>query len=168
MKNGSVEVICGCGQGKTALAIGKGIEALTAHKDVIMIQFLKGCARKEEFDCLSVLEPGFKIFRFEKADAFFEKLTDQEKAEELLNIRNGFNFAKKVVATGECDLLILDEVLGIVNQNIVSMEEFKALLEAKGDQMCMVLTGMDFPEELRPYVDAVCRIEHNAVDKNRK
>ena len=36
-----------------------------------------------------------------------------------MNIRNGFNFAKKVVATGECDMLILDEVLGIIDQNII-------------------------------------------------
>ena len=64
MKNGSVEVICGAGLGKTSLAIGKGIMALTEQKSVIMIQFLKG-NRKEDQDALKSLEPDFKIFRFE-------------------------------------------------------------------------------------------------------
>lgn len=166
MKKGSIEVICGQGRGKTALAIGKGIEEMTEQKTVIMIQFLKGRAGKEERDSLRSLEPGFKVFRFERADAFFEKLTDEEKEEELINIRNGFNFAKKVVATRECDLLILDEVLGIVNQNIVSMDTFKQFLDSKNEEMSMILTGRDFPEELRTYVDGISMIDYIAVDKS--
>ena len=29
-----------------------------------------------------------------------------------MNIRNGLNFAKKVLVTSECDVLILDEISG--------------------------------------------------------
>ena len=144
MKNGSVEVICGAGLGKTSLAIGKGIMALTEQKSVIMIQFLKG-NRKEDQDALKSLEPDFKIFRFEKADAFFEDLSEEEKAEELINIKNGFNFAKKVIATGECDVLILDEVLGIIDRNIIELEEFEKLVSSKEDDMSLILTGKIVP-----------------------
>ncbi len=154
MENGRVEVICGHGRGKTALAMGKGLQALEEQKKVIMIQFLKGCARSVERKTLERLEPEFKVFRFEKADAFFERLTEEEKTEETGNIRNGFHFARKVAATGECDLLILDEVLGLVNQNIVSAEEFEQLLRAKDDGMSLILTGTEFPRELAPYADA--------------
>ena len=170
MKKGTIEVICGHGRGKTALAIGKGLEAAAEQQTVIMIQFLKGCVRGEEKKIMENLEPGFKIFRFEKADAFFEELTGEEKAEELDNILNGFHFAKKVVATGECDLLILDEVLGLVNQNIVSIEEFENLLKARDDGMSLLLTGMEFPRRLAPYVDEFFTIQtyepHVAVDKD--
>ena len=114
MKGGNVEVICGSGIGKTSLAIGKGIAALTRQKKVIMIQFLKGSQNQVGLDILEVLEPRLKVFRFEKADTYFENLSPEEKQEELINIRNGFNFARKVVTTGECDLLILDEVLGVL------------------------------------------------------
>ena len=113
MKLGNVEVICGAGLGKTSLAFGKGITALTEQKKVIIIQFLKGNDKREGLDMLKCLEPDFKVFRFEKSSTFFEELSEEQKAEELLNIRNGFNFAKKVVATGECDVLILDEVLSV-------------------------------------------------------
>lgn len=167
MKNGNVEVICGTGVGKTSLAIGKGITALTEHKKVIMIQFLKGSQKKEGLDSLKKLEPDFKMFRFEKANAFFQDLSVEEKTEELLNIKNGFNFAKKVVATGECDLLILDEVLGILDQNIIEIEEFEHMISCKEEGMGLILTGKVFPEKLRPYVDCISTIDHIEIDKTR-
>lgn len=95
MKRGKVEVICGTGKGKTSLAIGKGMGALTQQKSVIMIQFLKGSANQDGLNFFQCLEPDLKVFRFEKADTYFENLSEDEKREELLNIRNGFNFAKK-------------------------------------------------------------------------
>lgn len=167
MKNGSIEVICGAGTGKTALAIGKGIAALTEQKKVIMIQFLKGSQKKEGLDILKRLEPDFKIFRFEKADACFQDLSEVEKNEELLNIKNGFNFAKKVVATGECDVLILDEVLGIIDQNIVGIEQFECLMNSKEEDMRLILTGKVFPGNLEPYVDSIFTINHIDIDKAR-
>lgn len=165
MKHGNVEVICGTGKGKTTLAVGKGIVELTRQKKVILIQFLKGSANKEGLGILRNLEPDLKVFRFEKSDKVFADLSEDEKAEELMNIRNGFNFAKKVVATGECDLLILDEVLGIIDQNIIKPEEFQKLLDARRDDTGLVMTGNVLPEELKPYVDIISRIEYIEVDK---
>ena len=141
MKRGNVEVICGEGLGKTSLALGKGLSALMEHKRVIIIQFLKGCSPKDEQEILERLEPDFKVFR-------------------LINIRNGFNFARKVAATGECDVLILDEVLGIIDQNIITLEDVEKLLEAKEEDLNLVMTGKVFPEKLKPYVDAISRIEY--------
>ena len=66
------------------------------------------------------------------------------------------------------DLLILDEVLGILEKNIVTFEEFKKLIEGKEDGMGLVLTGRVFPEQLRPYVDAVSSIQYVEVDKQNQ
>lgn len=67
------------------------------------------------------------MFRFQKREDSFEDLTPQEREEEIPNLANGLNFAKKVLATGECDVLILDEVLGLVEQGIATVEEIHAL-----------------------------------------
>ncbi|MCI8837480.1 MAG: cob(I)yrinic acid a c-diamide adenosyltransferase [Hungatella sp.] len=168
MKRGKVEVICGAGMGKTSLAIGKGMAALTQQKNVIMIQFLKGRQSQEKLDILGALEPRLKVFRFEKADTYFENLSEEEKQEELINIRNGFNFAKKVAATRECDLLILDEVLGVVEKNIVTVEEFEKFIGSKDDDMGLILTGRVFPKQLQPYVDSISTIDYVEVDKERQ
>ena len=158
MKRGNVEVICGEGLGKTSLALGKGLSALMEHKRVIIIQFLKGCSPKDEQEILERLEPDFKVFRFEKSNTFFEELSEEEKAEELINIRNGFNFARKVAATGECDVLILDEVLGLVEKGIVSAEEVHELLGEASDTTELIFTGIKLCPEMMDWADDVYQI----------
>ena len=44
-------------------------------------------------------------------------------------MKNGINYARKVLQTGECNILILDEVLGLLNEQIVSEEEIVQLME---------------------------------------
>lgn len=163
MDKGTIQAICGGGCGKTATALGKGILAVTAHKKVIMIQFLKGCLGLDVAEELKRLEPELKVFRFEKSGDYFENLTEAQKEEERMNIFNGINFARKVLTTGECDLLILDEVLGILDQNIVSVEEIRKLLELRSDDVSLIMTGKVFPKELEPMVDSVTQIENLEV-----
>ncbi|PNV59246.1 cob(I)yrinic acid a c-diamide adenosyltransferase [Clostridium sp. chh4-2] len=167
MDKGMVQVICGEGIGKTSLAVGKGIGALIRQKTVIMIQFLKGNQEAEGLETLKQLEPDMKIFRFEKSSTFFENLSEEEKAEERMNIRNGLNFAKKVLMTGECDLLILDEVLGALDQKIITEEEVKTLLTTRDEEMDLILTGKVFPDDLKPYVDLISQISNVKVDNQR-
>ena len=55
MDKGIVQVICGDGVGKTSMALGKGIGAITKNKRVIMIQFLKGALSPESSEWLKRL-----------------------------------------------------------------------------------------------------------------
>lgn len=106
------------------------------------------------------LEPELQIFRFEKSAESFAKLSEEAKSREFMNIQNGLNFAKKVMATGECDILILDGVLGLVDQNIVPLEEIQKLLSAREETMSLVLTGTVLPEELKEEADTIVRLEN--------
>ena len=107
MDKKSVHIICGEGKGKTTAALGQGIRAASQGKSVIIIQFLKG-RYTEDINFIQRLEPEIKLFRFEKSEIPFEELPEELKREEVQNIRNGLNFAKKVMVTEECDVLILD------------------------------------------------------------
>ena len=83
-------------------------------------------------------------------------MSQAQQAEEIGNIKNGLNFAKKVLTTGECDLLILDEVLGLVNNHIVSLEELKSLLMIGGDtDTDIIMTGLVPEEEVCALADEV-------------
>ena len=140
------------------MAIGEAVKAFSAGESVIVIQFLKGSERGE-VDVLERLDQAdIKIFRFEKQEIGYDKLTEQEKAEERLNILNGLNFARKVIATRECDFLVLDEILGLIEMGIVSDEAVKELLRLKDDSMRMILTGRELPSWLTQYVDSVTTI----------
>lgn len=154
MEKELTEVYCGNGKGKTTLAMGQSLRASTQGKSVIVIQFLKGNERRE-LDLLEELDGlDIKIFRFEKMETCYEELSEQEKDEEKRNIINGMNFARKVVATRECDFLVLDEILGLLDNGIATPEMILDILKPKDDSMHIIMTGRMLPEELKPYVDS--------------
>ena len=147
MERELTEVYCGNGKGKTALAIGQSIREAVQGKSVIVIQFLKGCEKRS----------------LEKRDCCYEQLTEEEKAEERSNILNGLNFARKVVVTQECDFLLLDEILGLLDRGIVTVDAIIDILKQKDESMHIVMTGWNFPEELKPYVDTITTLNSEEV-----
>ena len=157
MAKGLIYIYAGDGRGKSPAAIGRAVQAAVEGKHVVIIQFLKGKGL-EDSEFLRRMEPEIKLFRFEKSDENFEELPEEKKAEEISNIRNGMNFARKVLATGECDLLILDEVLGLVEKGIVSVEDLKAMLECREDTG-VILTGIKLSDEICVLADEVSKIE---------
>lgn len=160
MKESMIQVICGPGRGKTTSAIGRGITALTKGKTVYMVQFLKGALDADNMEIIQRLEPEFKIFRFEKTPVFFDRLTEEEKEEARFCIRNGLNFARKVLVTGECDILILDEILGILDEGVITGEELCAIIaQARQAEIQLILTGTVYPDCLDTSVDEVTRIQ---------
>ena len=82
-------------------------------------------------------------------------MNEEEKVEEKTNILNALNFARKVIATQECDFLLLDEILGLTDRGIVTIDELKRLIDCAGSGMELYLTGTCRCEELWPYVDEV-------------
>jgi cob(I)alamin adenosyltransferase len=83
---------------------------------------------------------------------------ETEKQEEITNIRNGLNYAKKVLTVGECDILILDEVLGLIDEGIIAPQEMRELLEARSEETSVFITGIVLPEELVSCVDFISKI----------
>ena len=77
----------------------------------------------------------------------------------MQNILNGFHFAGKVVETGECDLLVLDEVLGLLDHGIITIQDIYRLIEHCDDQISLLMTGKYVPKELLQHVDMVSRID---------
>ncbi len=157
MEKGLVYIYAGDGRGKSPAAIGRAVQAAVEGRQVVIIQFLKGKGLQDS-EFLRRMEPEIKLFRFEKSDENFEELPEERKQEEIRNIKNGLNFAKKVLSTGECDLLILDEVLGLVEKGIVSVEELKAMLDCREDTS-VILTGITLPDEICLLADEISKIE---------
>lgn len=158
MKQGLIYIYSGDGHGKSPAALGKAVITAAQGKSVVIIQFLKekGLADSE---FLHRLEPEIKVFRFEKSDLNYFELSEDKQTEEVINIRNGINFAKKVLTTGECDLLILDEVLGLIDNGIITVEDLRNLLETKDDETDIIMTGISLNDEVCMLADEVSRIE---------
>lgn len=157
MEKGTIHIYTGDGRGKSPAALGRAVQAAAKGDYVVIIQFLKGKGLGDT-EFVRRLEPEIKLFRFEKSDENYEELSEEKKSEEIMNIRNGINFAKKVLSTGECNLLILDEVLGLPDKNIISVEDLKALLEQRGETD-VILTGITLNDEVCMLADEVSKIE---------
>lgn len=167
MEKELTEIYCGNGVGKTTLALGQSMKASVQGKSVIMIQFLKG-KEKRELDFLEELDNlDIKIFRFERFETCYKDLNEQEKDEEKRNIINGLNFARKVIATRECDFLVLDEILGLLDNGITTARVIIDILKLKDESMHIIMTGQNLSQELLPYVDSITTLETEEVTRNR-
>ncbi len=154
-----IHVICGAGTGKTSDAVGAAVRAASAGKEVIFVQFLKG-SDTENYGALTQIEPQIKLLSFEKTGKCYENLSEEERQEQKANIMNGFHYARKVIQTNECDLLILDESLGLVDSGVIDAQEILDLLElSKDHDMEILLTGRNLPDELYSMVDTITTIE---------
>lgn len=158
MEKGMIYIYSGEGHGKSPAALGRALQTACRGENVVIIRFLKGRGLSDS-DFVKRLEPEIKIFRFEKSDENFVNLSEERKAEEIGNIKNGLNFAKKVMNTDECSLLILDEVLELLDNDIISVQELRTLLLCKPESMDIIMTGTTSNDEAYPLADEVTKIE---------
>ena len=138
MSTGKIQVYYGAGRGKTSAALGYAIHEASKGESVIVIQFLKR-KDEDEISFLGRLEPEIRLFRFQKSEKYYNELPDEGQLEEQMNMKNGINYARKVLQTGECNILILDEVLGLLNEQICVEEEILQLMELKSDDMDLII-----------------------------
>lgn len=157
MSKGSVQIYFGTGRGKTTAAIGQAIKAASQGKSVIVIQFLKE-KKEDEISFLARLEPEIKLFRFQRSAERYEDLTEEERLDENQNLKNGMNFARKVILTEECDVLVLDEVLGLMDFGIVTAEEIRGLIESSDEDMHLIFTGSHGGEEIWDLAEEVVEL----------
>lgn len=158
MENKIIRAYYGQGKGKTSAALGQALRDLQKGQRLTVIQFLKGKWTENTY-ALSLLEPDVQFFSFDKAEVAFKELTFEEQEQEKQNIRNGFNFAKKVIETGESDLIILDEILGVIDLGIIDEKEVIELINTPNGYKKMYVTGNSCPEKLVSYIDVVSEMK---------
>jgi cob(I)alamin adenosyltransferase len=158
LEKGLVQVYTGNGKGKTTAALGQGLRSCGRGLKVCMVQFLKG-GDTGELHSVEKLHPLFEIFRFEKERGFFWTLSEQEKCELKEDIDRGFEFVKTVVANNECDVLIIDELLGVLGNKLLEVNEVVKLLKSKPDNMEIIITGRNAPKEIIDAADLVTEMK---------
>ncbi|MGE4282220.1 MAG: cob(I)yrinic acid a,c-diamide adenosyltransferase [Clostridia bacterium] len=162
MLKGLVQVYTGNGKGKTTAALGQGLRSAGRGLKVYMIQFLKSSDTGELHSCEKLGEC-FKIFRFERKRDFFWKLSEEEKKELQMETRQAFEFAISLMMNSECDILILDEVIGAIHNKMISEQDICNLIKNKPENIEIILTGRHAPQsiiDLADYVSEIIPIKH--------
>jgi cob(I)alamin adenosyltransferase len=153
LEQGLVQVYTGNGKGKTTAALGQAFRSVGRGLQVRMIQFLKS-NDTGELVTVRRLEPDFQIFRFEKKHGFFWSLTEEEKRELQTDVNKAFDFALRTM-TGGCDVLILDEVMGAIDDGLLTAEQVCDLIRRKPPRVELILTGRHTPPAVLQLADLV-------------
>lgn len=161
MENGRIHIYCGDGKGKTTAAAGLAVRACGNGKKVLFLQFLKGEKSGERY-ALRLL-PGITVYPNPESIKFSFQMTEEEK--EQIRADNDHRFKEAAVEAIEkgCDLLILDEVVGALNEGLISRPLLLFYLRTKPKGLEIVLTGRDPDEELcalADYISEIKKIRH--------
>lgn len=151
----NVHVIYGAGYGKTAAAMGLAVKAVGAGETVTIVQFLKGT--DADYSILSQYDE-INFFSFENSDKPYGQLSFEEREEQRAKAKNSFHYAKKVIDTGSTDVVILDEVLGLMDYNILYAEDIEELLKSNS-KVKLILTGRNCPDSIKKKAAMLSHIE---------
>ena len=152
---GMIHVYTGDGKGKTTSSIGLGVRAAGHGFKVYMIQFMKGQINYGELETVKLI-PNFEIRQFGRPD-FVDKNNPEEIDIQLA--KEGLAHAKEIIAAGDIDMLILDEVNVAVEWGLFSYREIIELIKNKPKNMELVLTGRHAPREFIELADTVTEMK---------
>lgn len=160
MKESKVHIYYGDGKGKTTAATGLAVRMLGAGKKVVFCQFLKDGASSE----IKALKkfPDCKVMFYGEPLKFIQMMNKTEL--QKCKIVENQLFANACKA--ECDLLVLDEILDMIDYDIIPEELLLYEIDNRGDTE-IVITGRNPSSKLCRRADYITfmRNEKHPFDK---
>lgn len=147
---GLVLVHTGNGKGKSSSAFGVIVRALGWGHAVGIVQFIKGkwiTGERQFFDKLGAVD------WHTMGDGF--TWDTQDKAKDIAAAEAAFAKAREMMASGEYDLIVLDEINIAMRYAYLSLETVLAGLRQRSPRTSVILTGRDASSELCDYADLV-------------
>jgi len=149
-REGLVILYTGNGKGKTTAALGTLLRAWGRGMSVVMLSFIKAktanfgeqrAARKLGIEMLA-LGQGFTWLSRDIS-------VDQELA------RKGWDLCKQKLASGDYDVVVLDEITHPINFGWLSLDDVMQTIARRPKGTHVILTGRDAPSGLIAFADLV-------------
>jgi cob(I)alamin adenosyltransferase len=145
-----VLVHTGKGKGKTSAAMGVVMRAVARDWRVVVVQFVKdGRWRTGEESSARVLG----VEWWSAGDGFTWDSTDMERSEAVA--RAAWSDARAMIAGGDYQLVVLDEITYPMNWGWISTDDVVATLRGRPAKVNVVATGRDAPAPLIELADTV-------------
>ena len=167
-RRGLVQVYTGNGKGKTTAAFGQALRAIGRGFRVCVIQFMKG-RKYGEFIAAEQHLPNLTI-HLTGLDSFV--MRENPAPVDIEMARQGLELARKAVASGDYDMVILDEINVAVDFKLIPLSAVVALIQSKPPALDLILTGRYAPQEIMDLADTVSEVReikhhYNAGIKDR-
>ncbi len=153
---GYVQVYTGDGKGKTTAATGLAVRAVGAGLKVFIGQFIKG-SDSSEMTLLRERCPEVTIEQFGYGRFIRKSPTEND----IAIAKHGIERLIEVVSSTEYDVVIADEANGAVNAEIITVDNLIELIEAKPDNVELIITGRNADRKIIARADLVT--EMNAI-----
>ncbi len=147
---GLVLINTGKGKGKSSAAFGVVIRALGWGQKVAVVQFIKGKWKTGE---RRFFEERDLVTWHTMGEGFTWDTQDRER--DIAAATAAFDKACNLMASGDYDLVVLDEINIALRYEYLSVERVIEGLNGRSDKTSVFLTGRDAPQELRDYADLV-------------
>ena len=156
---GMLQIYTGNGKGKTTAAIGLGIRCTGSGGKVHLFSFMKN--KSSEHVILEKLTPGFNYYIANRRPrGFWHKMSAEERNDAISDARLAWDKVQALIATRDCDMLILDEAMSLMKYELVSVQEMLEVIEiCKKSCIELVLTGRDVPTEITVMADLVTEMQ---------
>jgi cob(I)alamin adenosyltransferase len=152
---GLVIVITGNGKGKTTSAFGQALRAVGQGYKVLIVQFMKG-RKYGEFIAAEKYLPRLTIHRF-GLDSFV--MRDNPAAVDIELAVQGFEFAKKAIASGKYNMVILDEINVAMDFKLIGLKQVVEMIKNKPPALDLILTGRYAAKEIIKLADTVSEVK---------
>ncbi|WP_394825088.1 cob(I)yrinic acid a,c-diamide adenosyltransferase [Pendulispora albinea] len=147
---GLLVVYTGHGKGKTTAALGMVFRALGRGLRVTVVQFIKGKWKTGERIFAETL-PGLQFHVMGLGFTWDSDDLGKDKAA----ARAAWETARAAIASGERDLIVLDELTYTFHYDFISEDEVLEALRARPAHVHVVITGRNAPEALTEAADLV-------------
>ncbi len=137
MHKGYIQVYTGKGKGKTTAALGLALRAAGAGFRVYVSQFIKRRTCSEHKIIRDRLGDLITIKQFGQGLLMGRDVSPQD----IAAARKGLSEIKKAIASGEYNVVILDEATIAVRYNLISREDLIEIMATKPEGLELVITG---------------------------
>ncbi len=140
LDNGYIQIYTGDGKGKTTASLGLALRALGHGWKVLVIQFTKGKQDDDYYGeiATSKLLPNLKVVQFGMDRVVYSHNICMEDYKEA---RNGWQYAKEAINSGEYQLIIMDELNICIDMGLIKVSEVKEVLLSRPKNIEIVITG---------------------------
>ncbi len=148
MERGYTSLNTGNGKGKTTAAVGQAVRALGRGFSVYIGQFLK---TEKSGEILALERSGLpvEIELYGRERAIGSPMTEEDRQWALKGLK------KLTAAVKDHDMVVADEIIVALSTGLISISEVKGLIEGKGNNTELILTGRGATEEIIAMADVV-------------
>ena len=163
-RKGLVVVNTGMGKGKSTAAFGIMFRAWGRGMKVCAVQFIKN-DKSMYGEQMAAEKLGIEMIPSGRGFTW----TSKDLAEDASRARNGWRIAKEIMAAGEHDVVVLDEITYPMRYGWIEVDEVVETLKARPPMVHVVLTGRHAPVEIIEAADLVTemqQVKHPYHDQN--